>query len=150
WRPSRARTNSPVIRLVLFTHSNTAAYCARYHLLTPRKGARKIRTPVQIPSMVLQCASGLAKRLRQYTLSRQTPMRFAALVGSRRVAAAIRGAGPSRRGARSGVAWASRPLGSAVGPLHPRGPYAPGLLRPRGRHAHLPGPGDARRDAGPQ
>src|SRR5262245_23584671 len=29
-----------------------------YHLLTPRKGARKIRTPVQIPSMVLQCASG--------------------------------------------------------------------------------------------
>jgi hypothetical protein len=33
-------------------------------LLTPRKGARKIRTPVQIPSMVLQCASGLAERLR--------------------------------------------------------------------------------------
>src|SRR5262249_35268500 len=51
------RTNSPATRLVSCAHSKTAAYCAWYHLLTPRNPARKIRTPVQIPSIVLQCAS---------------------------------------------------------------------------------------------
>src|SRR5690348_3865383 len=49
--------NSPATRLVLYVHSKTVAYCSRYHLLTPRNGARKIRTPVQIPSIVLMCAS---------------------------------------------------------------------------------------------
>src|SRR5512135_1383741 len=32
-------------------------YCSKYALLTPRNGRRKFRSPVQIPSMVLQCTS---------------------------------------------------------------------------------------------
>src|SRR3954447_15399458 len=35
----------------------TARYCASYHLLTPRNGRRKFRTPVHSPSCVLQCTS---------------------------------------------------------------------------------------------
>src|SRR5262249_34544551 len=63
-RPSSARTNSPVIRLALYIHSNTAAHGAWCHLLTPRKGATTIRTPVPMPAMVLQWASGLAEHSR--------------------------------------------------------------------------------------
>src|SRR5205823_2544917 len=32
-------------------------YCSKYFLLTPRNGRRKFRSPVQIPSSVLQCTS---------------------------------------------------------------------------------------------
>jgi hypothetical protein len=32
-------------------------YCSKYALLTPRNGRRKFRSPVQIPSIVLQCTS---------------------------------------------------------------------------------------------
>src|SRR5947209_5493042 len=33
------------------------AYCSKYTLFTPRNGRRKFRSPVQIPSSVLQCTS---------------------------------------------------------------------------------------------
>src|SRR3954467_14275320 len=32
-------------------------YCSKYTLFTPRNGRRKFRSPVQIPSSVLQCTS---------------------------------------------------------------------------------------------
>jgi len=32
-------------------------YCSKYTLLIPRNGRRKFRSPVQIPSIVLQCTS---------------------------------------------------------------------------------------------
>ena len=49
--------NSSVTSLMLWPHSNIATYCDAHHLLTPRNGRRKFRSPVQVPSIVLQCTS---------------------------------------------------------------------------------------------
>src|SRR4051812_23065486 len=54
---SMARRRSPVNRLRLWVHSKMATYCARYFLATPRKRRSRFRSPVQMPSIVLQCAS---------------------------------------------------------------------------------------------
>ena len=43
--------------LRLYDHWKMMIYCSRYSLLTPRNGRRKFHSPVQIPSMVLQCTS---------------------------------------------------------------------------------------------
>src|SRR5947207_14292593 len=48
-----ARKKSAVTRLRLCAHSNMALYWSKNHLLTPRKGRKKFRTPVQMPSIVL-------------------------------------------------------------------------------------------------
>src|SRR3954447_26299110 len=42
---------------MLWPHSNIATYCDTHHLLTPRNGRRKFRSPVHVPSIVLQCTS---------------------------------------------------------------------------------------------
>src|SRR5262245_35788279 len=55
--PRRALKSSSVTRLMLWPHWNTATYCARYHLLTPRNSRRKFRRPVHSPSCVLQWTS---------------------------------------------------------------------------------------------
>src|ERR671932_1125112 len=52
-----ARRNAVVTRLRLCAHSKMATYWLKNHLLTPRKGRRKFRSPVQIPSSVLSCTS---------------------------------------------------------------------------------------------
>ena len=48
-----ARRNSAVTCLRLCAHSKMATYWSKNHLLTPRNGRRKFRTPVQIPSIVV-------------------------------------------------------------------------------------------------
>src|SRR5271157_2727505 len=55
--PSKHRRNTSVTALRLYDHCNMMIYCSTYSLLTPRNGRRKFRSPVQIPSMVLQCTS---------------------------------------------------------------------------------------------
>src|SRR5512135_1688622 len=60
--PRRALKKSSVARFRLWPHWNTATYCARYHLLTPRKRLGKIRSPVHRPSRVLQCTSRTPRR----------------------------------------------------------------------------------------
>src|SRR5919199_79269 len=52
-----ARRNVPVTRLRLCAHSKMVTYWLKNHLLTPRKGRRKLRNPVQIPSSVLSWTS---------------------------------------------------------------------------------------------
>src|ERR671932_868223 len=52
-----ARRNAVVTRLRLCAHSKMATYWLKNHLLTPRKGRRKLRNPVQIPSSVLSWTS---------------------------------------------------------------------------------------------
>src|ERR671932_337014 len=52
-----ARRNAVVTRLRLCAHSKMVTYWLKNHLLTPRKGRRKLRNPVQIPSSVLSWTS---------------------------------------------------------------------------------------------
>src|SRR5919199_769618 len=52
-----ARRNAGVTCLRLCAHSKMATYWCKNHLLTPRNGRRKLRSPVQIPSSVLSCTS---------------------------------------------------------------------------------------------
>src|SRR5919202_2005132 len=52
-----ARRNAPVTCWRLWAHSKMATYWLKNHLLTPRNGRRKFRTPVQIPSIVLSWTS---------------------------------------------------------------------------------------------
>src|SRR3954462_6923262 len=59
---SSALGPSSVTSLILWPHSNIATYCDSHHLLTPRNGRRKFLSPVQIPSMVLQCTSRTPSR----------------------------------------------------------------------------------------
>ena len=69
--PSKHRRNTSVTALRLYDHWKMMIYCSRYSLLTPRNGRRRFHSPVQIPSMVLQCTS----RTPSPSSSRRTPRR---------------------------------------------------------------------------
>src|SRR5439155_17550511 len=56
-RPRSARRKPSVATLRLCAHWKTATYRPRNHLLTPRNGRRKVRTPAHSPSQVLLCPS---------------------------------------------------------------------------------------------
>src|SRR6266508_2727245 len=52
-KPTRARRKSPATALSVWSHWKMPTYSSRYHLLTPRNGRRKFRSPVHSPSQVL-------------------------------------------------------------------------------------------------
>src|SRR5450759_2246473 len=58
--PHKILRNSIVHFLMLWAHSWIATYCCRYTLFTPRKGRRKLRNPVQKPSLVLTWTSRIS------------------------------------------------------------------------------------------
>src|SRR3954469_5642093 len=56
-QPRSTRRNSSATVLRLCAHSKMITYCSKYTLFTPRNGRRKFRSPVQVPSSVLQWTS---------------------------------------------------------------------------------------------
>ena len=71
--PRRSLRNSSVTRLMLWPHWKIATYCARYHLLTPRNGRRKFRSPVHSPLHACCSAPRAPRRRRRPAPTRLGP-----------------------------------------------------------------------------
>src|SRR5438067_2480829 len=95
-RPRSTRRKPSVATLRLCAHWKTATYWPRNHLLTPRNGRRKVRTPAHSPSQVLLCTSRTPSPSSSRAHSPR-PRAWRTAVDGRAVAAAAPGAGQPAR-----------------------------------------------------